>query len=224
MTQPSLTTTFDTSLIDLAADQSFSTTESLPSEKDLKLESRRFEEREAASSAIETDNGKAPLIIVVIEDQCHESIPQFLSAAQQRKCENHLRIATLDQEKEDSSRKHLTQWLPELASVITIQRELNISQAQTSSSKPGFDGVFAVFKPNELPLNTYFGALKSYIHANGVVLLSLPLEESPESSCLSIGKVEQKQKGVTLEDIITQEIKDAIEMVGFQFFKNDSHN
>src|ERR1700753_2453191 len=103
MTQPSLTTTFDTSLIDLAPNQSFSTTESLPSEKDLRADSQKVEESAAISSAIEIDSRDAPLIIVVVEDQCNEYIPQFLSIAQQRKRENHLRIATLDQETKGGS-------------------------------------------------------------------------------------------------------------------------
>src|ERR1700753_1862614 len=97
MTQPSLTTTFDTSLIDLAADQSFSTTESIHSEKDLPSDSTKPDKQPTVSSALEAASTDGPFFIISKRGQIQKHLLQFLDLLKQSRADSRLQIAIASQ-------------------------------------------------------------------------------------------------------------------------------
>jgi hypothetical protein len=224
MTQPSLTTTFDTSLIDLAANHSFSTTESLPSEKDFKLDNQRSDEPASASSVVEVYARDVPIIMIVKGDKCLQRIPQFVTLTKQRANKDGIRVAILDEETNDDLKNRVNQCLLESASVVSIQLRSNNSQIMPSTSNNCFDGLLTIFKPGKLSLNTYFTALRTRINPSGVVLLNLSSERYLESSHLGIRRSKRVKKNANQENETMKDIEAGIELAGFQFLENDDLN
>lgn len=176
MTQPSLHTTFDTSLIDLAAPASFSTTESWPSEGGTKTES--ISEPNASTQTAEPARGAqliAQSIIIASSQNDAEAIGQFTSLLRSATPEASLHIGILGQCIDFEMYTSMQPILPhstisEHQSITWIMHN-NLQERTPLSLK--FDGLVSSIEAGPIAINTQLIRLNGLLQPHGCLLIIL---------------------------------------------------
>lgn len=174
MTQPSLNTTFDTSLIDLAASASFSTTESWPSDQGTKTEqvSEHSNFTQTAGPSL-ADPLESQFLIIASSQDDDEASSRFTDLIYSHKTQGTpLRLGILDQ----CINSEIYEGIRSMIHYPTVSNEQSSPwnrqgrEAETSVNLK-FDGLIASIQPGPLAMDSQLSQLKSLLQPDGCLLV-----------------------------------------------------
>jgi hypothetical protein len=181
MTQPSLDTTFDTSLIDLAAEHSFSTTESLPSEKG--INSTEKEKVRGEGSFPISEPITRPTLVLAKGDQLPDVIDSFISLLQVGKAHDHPRVGIILEENNSVLENRLTRWLSPRATTVSVSSPLGCFPSTTNATyMDQFDGMITTLNSVTIAVQSCLLNIRSMISLKGVVLFITQTKSSGQAT------------------------------------------